>query len=96
VAKSEHEQFANECSVFESALRDAANHELQSEKDKGLRSKAITENDVTGRIAQAYPDAWRDLNDRKIKARSTLRQLERLAELWKGRCRSLERMLAEA
>ena len=93
VAKADYERFERECDPVVESLRDAANKELQAEKDAKQRSKAITDADVKGRASVLFPDEWKRINDRRIKAEGMLEHLRALAELWKQRCFSLSTML---
>lgn len=93
VARADYERFERECEPIVEGMRDAANRELQAEKDQKLRSKAITDADVRGRAATMFPDEWRNIDTRRIKANGMLEHLRALAELWKNRCYSLNGML---
>lgn len=93
VARADYERFERECEPVIESMRDAANRELQDEKDKKLRSKAITDADVRGRAAIMYPDEWAAIDARRIKANGMLEHLKAMAELWKNRCYSLNGML---
>lgn len=93
VANADYERFERECEPIVEGMRDAANRELQSEKDAKLRSKAITDADIRGRAATMFPDEWRAIDSRRIKASGMLTHLKALAELWKNRCYSLNGML---
>lgn len=91
--KADHDHYEVECSVVTDALRSAALEELQDEKDKGQRKKAITEADISARIAVMYPDEFRDLRARKIRAEGTMEHVKRVAELHRKRCESITGML---
>jgi hypothetical protein len=93
VARADYERFERECEPIVESMRDASNRELQSEKDAKLRSKAITDADVRGRAATMFPDEWKRIDARRIKADGMLEHLKALAELWKNRCYSLNGML---
>lgn len=93
VANADYERFERECEPIVESMRDAANRELQSEKDSKLRSKAITDADLRGRAAVMFPDEWAAMDSRRIKASGMLNHLKALAELWKTRCYSLNGML---
>ncbi len=93
VARADYERFERECEPIVESMRDAANRELQAEKDSKLRSKAITDADLRGRASTMFPDEWRAIDSRRIKADGMLEHLKALAELWKNRCYSLNGML---
>lgn len=93
VARADYERFERECEPIVESMRDAANRELQAEKDSKLRSKAITDADLRGRASTMFPDEWRNIDSRRIKADGMLEHLKALAELWKNRCYSLNGML---
>tara|TARA_Y100000034_G_scaffold121344_1_gene165431 strand:+ start:206 stop:811 length:606 start_codon:yes stop_codon:yes gene_type:complete len=92
--KVDFARFEIDCAEVYAALRDGATAELQAEKDAGERSKAITKDDVTGRVATMYPDEYREISERKAKAEATLEHMKRLAELWQSRCYSVSNMLS--
>lgn len=92
VARVDNDRYEVECDAVMGALRDAATSELQAEKDAGERSKAITEADVTGRVATMFPDEWAEVNDRRARAKGMLDHVKRIADLWEGRCYTLSTM----
>lgn len=92
VARVDNDRYEVECSAVMGALRDAATAELQAEKEAGERSKAITEADVSGRVATMFPDEWTEINDRRAKAKGMLDHVKRIADLWEGRCYTLSTM----
>lgn len=91
-AKVAHERFALDADLVEAGLWDAATHELQAEKDAGNRSKAITDSDVKHRCAALFPDEWREIQDRKARAKGMLDHMLRLADLWQQRSASLRKL----
>lgn len=93
VAKEAHGNFETQMAPVIAALRDDATSELQADKDQGLRNKSITDADVVGRVAHKFPDEWCEINNRKVRAKALLAQLERLADIWKSRSRSVSAML---
>ena len=93
VTKADCDRFEFECEQVMSALRDAANHELQKEKDAKVRSKAITDSNVVSQIAQMFPDEWAEISTRRARAEGMLKHIERLAKLWESRCKSVNSML---
>lgn len=92
-SKADHERFEIENERVVGAMREKATAELQVEKDAGARSKAITKDDVTARVATMFPDEWAEVNSRKVKAKGMLDHLQRIADIWTQRCRSLSAML---
>lgn len=91
--KADHDHYEVECSVISDALRSAALEELQDEKDRGERQKAITESDINARIAVMYPDEFRELRARQIRADGLMSHIRRVAELHRKRCESIQAML---
>lgn len=95
VFRADFERLEAETAAIVGALREAATAALQAEKDAGQRSKAITDADVTGCVAQMFPDEWSAIQERAIKARKTKEHVERLADLWKYRSSSLSALLGK-
>ena len=93
IARADYERFESESRPVIEGMRDAANRELQAEKDNKQRSKAITEDDVIGRASVLFPDEWRSVHNRHVKAEGMLDHLKVLANLWAQRCYSLSTML---
>jgi hypothetical protein len=77
------------------AMRSQANRSLQSEKDKGLRSKMITDADVESRLATIFPDEWRAQQHERNRNKALVASMENLAEMWSSRCRSLQTILSK-
>jgi len=86
------ERFDTEAGISQAAMRTQAAVSLQSEKDAGKRSKAITDADVQQRMAELYPDEVRAVDDQKIRARKAVENLENLAERWARRSWTLSSM----
>jgi hypothetical protein len=93
-AKLDYERFVADALLIEGAIRTEASASLQAEKDSGQRTKQITNADVLAKSAALFPDEWRDLAEKKVRAKLAVEHLERFADLWVGRCRSLGGMLA--
>ena len=93
VARAEFEHFEATVAPILESMRDAANRELQAEKDAKQRSKAITQGDVDGRAQVLFPDEWSVVVARKAKATGMTDHLKVLANLWQQRCFSLSTML---
>jgi hypothetical protein len=45
-------------------------------------------------MADMFPDEWAAQELTRVKLKGTVEHLERLADLWKGRCHSLGTMLS--
>lgn len=95
-AKVTRDAFLADLEVTESALREEATAIAQAQKEKGERSKAITNADIDAIIAARHSEEWRDLKDKRARAQRTCEYLERLAELWKERAKDLRAMVAKA
>jgi hypothetical protein len=93
VARYEYERFELEAMPIVEAMRDAASKDLNGEKERKERTKAITEADIKGRASVLFPDEWVVATERKIKAEGMMDTLKSFAELWRQRCFSLSSML---
>jgi hypothetical protein len=89
IAKMDLERFERDCDEAIGAMRHEATIDLQKEKDKGERSKQITDADVRGRAATLFPDEWSEINGELARAKASVKNLERFSELWAGRRFSL-------
>jgi len=89
-------RFQFDSEVVQSAMWDAANAELQDEKDNKKRSKTITNDDVRYRAAQMFPDQWVRNEEAREQAKLVLKHLERVAELWKDRSLTLSSLVRSA
>lgn len=76
-------------------LRAEATKSLQAEKDKGIRSKAITEGDVLAKCMELFGDEWRAHEMQRERLKRTEDSIENLVEVWASRCRSLQTMLGK-
>lgn len=92
-ARVEQEGYVIDMRPIRAAMMDRANRELQREKTEGARSKAITKEDIENWVAQNFADEYRAQEMKELKLRKTTEHMERLAELWKSRCRSLDTLL---
>jgi hypothetical protein len=92
-AKLEQTNWQLNADVTDGAMREAAMDELEAEKELGERKKMITEADVKGRMQSKFPDQFRHQAQQRVKVEGTVKHLERLSELWMGRCRTLGTML---
>lgn len=68
---------------------------LQREKDKGFRSKQITDKDVEMMVATMFPDEWKSQEIKRLRAKSTEKSLEHLVEMWSSKCRSLNALVSK-
>jgi len=84
--------FEIDAAVTMGAIREHAIEVLQSEKEKGLRSKAITEADVELCSAKMHPDEYRQLRQGEERAKQMVAAMATFADIWKQRCRALEVM----
>ena len=93
-AKAEHEKFERDFEVIQAPMWSEANAFLQEQKDKGARSKAITDADVKARAAELYPDEYRANAVRAARVKGMVEQTKKLSELWTNRCATLATLLA--
>jgi hypothetical protein len=93
-AKLERARWEMDSEVTLAGMRTKASDELEEEKDRGERKKAITDADVRARMAELFPDEWRHQELKRVKLKGTEEHLERLADLWKVKCFSLSTMLS--
>jgi hypothetical protein len=94
-ARGAREEWEAENEVIFGAMVSQATHALQTEKDAGTRSKQITDADVKSRVATHLPDEWRAQEKRRRDAELTVKSLERLAEIWVGKCRDLAALVGK-
>jgi hypothetical protein len=83
------EEWELENKVIFGSMRVEAMRLLQKEKDSGVRSKAITNDDVEAQIAGLYPDQWITQEKQRAKARRVEEDARHRAEMWSSKCRSL-------
>jgi hypothetical protein len=93
-ARVDAEAFSLQADIVEGGWRTKAVAELQREKELGLRTKQITDGDVSGKMAQMFEEEYRSLQQKRIESRKMLEHMERFADLWKTRCYSLATMLS--
>lgn len=91
-----HELFEVDARVIEAGMRDQASAELEREKVEGSRSKAPTIADIEARMATLFTDEVRSLAERRAKAKQSVAHLERIADLWRSKCRSLQVMVEKS
>lgn len=95
-ARAEQERWELNAQVVEGVARRAVLRDLEAEKEAGQRKKQITEADVSAYIQLKYPDEYDRLRLTRLKLRKLVEHMERLAELWSSRCRSLQAMLGKS
>ncbi len=99
-ARVEYEAFEIDGKIAASEMREQATAALEAartaKKEEGSRAKQITEADVEAWIVGRYPDEHRRLQVERKRLEKTIEHLERLAELWKSRSRTLEALYAAA
>lgn len=88
--------FEIDIAVFEADMYAKASNRLEEQKAKGERTKTITDADVRAAMAGLFPDQVRDHATRLQKAKRSVDYFERLADLWKSRCRTLDVMVSTA
>lgn len=91
-----HELYDADARLIEAGMRDQAVAELEREKLEGTRSKAPTIADIEGRMSTMFTDEVRALVEGRAKAKQTVSHLERIADLWRSKCRSLQVMVEKS
>lgn len=91
----EYKRWEMDSEVTFAGMRSQASRSLQDEKEKGVRSKQITDADVEARIASLYPDEWRAQQSERAKLKAMLASMENLAEVWLSRCKTLQVLLSK-
>jgi hypothetical protein len=84
-ARLDMERFDVDYDQIVGSMREEAARSLQREKDSGVRSKAITEADVTARVSDLFPDEVLTASERKLQTRKTVEHLKHLVEVFKAR-----------
>jgi hypothetical protein len=92
-AKLERARWELDSEVVCAAMRKEAADDLEADKAAG-RKKQITDADVRSRMAEKFADEWRSQELRRVKLKGMEEALERLADLWKGRCHSLGTLIS--
>lgn len=88
-AKVDLARYLADANIVRGAMWDEAVAQLSLEKERGVRTKQVTDADVEKRVAVLYPDEWRDAQGRLAQADQTVKHLERLADLFQQRARTL-------
>jgi len=94
-ARAAREEWEAENETIFGAMMAKASHELEVEKEAGTRKKQITDADVRAKVATLFPDEWQAQERRRRKVELTVKSLERLAELWMGKCRDLQALVGK-
>ena len=94
-AFNEHARWEREMDVIFGAMWSEANRSLQKEKDDGLRSKQITDQDVKMRVSTLFPEEYQIQETRRASIKQTVEVLKDLSEQWKSRCKTLQTMMGK-
>ena len=79
---------------YEGDMREQARGALESAKEgKGGKGKAITEADVTAKMAKMFGDEYRRVEVTRARAEEAVAHMKRLLERWEDRGRFLDAML---
>lgn len=95
-AKVAFDAFEIDARIIESGLREEASEQLEEDRAKGIRKKAATKDDILARMYQEFGDEVRNLEHKRSSAKMTVEHMERIADLWKIRCRTLQTLVATA
>ncbi len=75
-------------------MRDAASSELEDEKAKGTRKKAITNDDIEHRMATLYPDQFLEIEQNRNKLKHMVAVLEDLRQAASERARDVRAIVS--
>ncbi len=96
-AKAALEGYLSEVEVLRADMRDKARADLEAGKagkEKGeSKGKAITEADITARMAGMFPDEYRTTEARKVRAEGAVKHLANLMDRWAERVKVLDAMI---
>lgn len=92
-AKLERSNWERDSEVVNAAMRNTAHDELQEEKKDGTRNKAITDADVTSRVAERFADEWRAQETTRHKLKGVESSIEHLVKMWDSKVHSLSTLL---
>jgi hypothetical protein len=92
-ARKERIRFESNNERVSAELRDGAYRSLQSEKDAGERSKAITDGDVKSRMHTLFPDEVTAQELLREQVKGMEEHCEHLVTVWMSRCRTLNTIL---
>lgn len=82
------------CKQILASYREKATAELQTQKDSGKFSKAITNDDVEAVMARSYPKEWHAIATRIKESEEFVKVLGALEERWVDRAKNLQQMVA--
>lgn len=75
------------------AMRAAATEVLETEKEKKIRTKMITEADINTKVAAMFPDEWAAQEKRRLQYKLVEERAKHCVERGTIRCRHLDTML---
>lgn len=90
------DQFDVDAQLTTAGMRDYSYAKLQGQKDKGQRSKAITDADVAAQMAVDFPDEYQAVERTKAQAKRTREYLEDLVDRLRERARDLRALTGTA
>lgn len=93
-AKHAREAWEQMNGVLFGGMREQAERSLQEEKDRGKRSKTITEKDVELETCRMFPDAYARQEGLRRSHKAVEDRLKACIEVAQVRCRHLEGMMA--
>lgn len=94
-AKVARDSYDIDAQAIEAGMREEAMKVLMQEYARKER-RSPTEADVTSYMAAKFPDEWRDIQNRRGRARRTCSYLEQLSNRASERCRDLRQMVAKS
>jgi hypothetical protein len=92
--RQDRETWELENDVVLGSMRMQATDLLQAEKERGTRTKAITEKDLDLKCAEAFPDEWPRQESRRLRFKLTEDRMKFAIENAQLRCRILDSMMA--
>jgi len=94
-AKTAHDSYDIDASAIEAGMRDQAMAALMEEY-KAKQRRSPTNDDVISYMAAKFPDEWRDIQQRRGRARRMVRKLENLTSRASEKAKDLRQMVARA
>ncbi len=92
--RNAREDWEGENDVVFAGMRDEANRALQLEKDRGTRSKTITEKDIELKCSSMFHDEWVAQESKRRRFKAVEDRAKACIEVAGVRCRVLEGMMA--
>lgn len=83
-----------EVEKLEGSMRMRVVEKLADMKAKGELSKAATKDDIAAEMSRLFPDDVMRFRTRITKAKLSVEHLERLSDLWRSRCRTLDTLVS--